>query len=302
MDTTHLSLCAGYGGLDLGLRRCLPDLRSVAYAEIDAFAIECLLARMESGSLDPAPLWPDVRTFPWDTFRHQVAVLSAGYPCQPFSTAGLRQGTNDPRHIWPSILDGIHAIEPSVCFFENVHGHLSLGLDVVLRDLQAAGYRSTFGLFSASEVGACHERKRLFILAHSMRERGFVQAQRIFSAVEDARGQSTARRTEDGWFCERCGQDVFGGCGCDHGESQCPACAEWTYPFVYEPGDGCSQCGEPFPNWADHTSWPVEPCVRGDDDGASHRVDRLRLLGNGVVPATAELAFRTLAGHLTLSP
>ena len=244
----HLSLCAGYGGLDLGLKRACPALRTIAYAEIEAFACECLLARMEAGQLDQAPIWTDVRTFPWDGFCDQVDILSAGYPCQPFSQAGLQLGSTDPRHLWPAIIQGIQIARPGLVFLENVHGHLALGLDAVLRDLQHAGYRSTFGLHSAAEVGACHERKRLFILANSVCERGQLSFERVVSAIKDVGSKSTARRTED--------------------------------------------------VWSDHTTWPVESCVRGNDDGPANRVDRLRLLGNGVVPATAELAFRYLCGNL----
>ena len=299
---THVSLCAGYGGIDLGLRRCIPSLRTIAYSEIEAFACEVLLARMEGGQIDAAPIWPDVRSFPWEQFRDRVDILSGGYPCQPFSAAGKRLGQEDPRHLWPSIARGISILRPRLCFFENVEGHISLGLREVIDDLDGLGYAATFGVFSAAELGACHERKRLFILAYSVRERGFLSPKGLLAAVEDFRGKSTARRTEDGWICERCGQDIFDGCECDHRESQCSSCAEWTYPFVYEPADGCSQCGQSFPSWSDHTSWPIESCVRGGDDGAANRVDRLRLLGNGVVPAVAERAFVTLLDELLAEP
>lgn len=163
--TTHLSLCSGYGGIDLGLRRAIPNLRTVAYAEIEAFAVENLLARMDGGSLDAAPIWPDIKTFPWESFRDRVDILSAGYPCQPFSAAGKRHGTEDPRHLWPYIADGVRILRPRVCFFENVEGHISLGLQEVIGELESMGYSVSWGIFSASEVGAPHQRKRVFILA-----------------------------------------------------------------------------------------------------------------------------------------
>lgn len=170
MDTTkavtHVSLCAGYGGIDLGLKRAIPDLRTIAFSEIEAFACANLVAKMEAGQLDPAPIWTNLKTFPWSSFRGKVGILSGGYPCQPFSAAGKRLGADDPRHLWPFIAAGIAAMRPRLCFFENVEGHISLGLKQVLRDLQGLGYRCTFGVFSASEVGATHQRKRLFILAH----------------------------------------------------------------------------------------------------------------------------------------
>jgi len=163
---THVSLCAGYGGIDLGLARAIPNLRTIAFSEIEAFACANLVAKMEKGLLDIAPIWTDLKTFPWAEFRDRVDILSGGYPCQPFSAAGKRLGTEDPRHLWPYISNGIAAMRPSVCFFENVEGHISLGLPDVIEDLGRMGYRSTWGIFSASEVGAPHQRKRVFIMAH----------------------------------------------------------------------------------------------------------------------------------------
>lgn len=170
MDTTkpvtHVSLCAGYGGIDLGLKRAISNLRTIAFSEIEAFACANLVAKMEAGCLDAAPIWTDVKTFPWEEFRGKVDILSGGYPCQPFSAAGKRLGKDDPRHLWPWIADGIRICRPAVCFFENVEGHISLGLREVIGELEEIGYRATWGVFSAAEVGAPHQRKRVFILAH----------------------------------------------------------------------------------------------------------------------------------------
>jgi DNA (cytosine-5)-methyltransferase 1 len=170
MDTTkaitHIGLCAGYGGIELGLKRAIPNLRSVALCEIEAFAIANLVSKMEAGLMDPAPIWPDLKTFPWAAFRDRVDILTGGYPCQPFSAAGQRRGKDDPRHLWPYIADGIRLLRPRCCFFENVEGHISLGLSDVIEDLAGMGYRTTWGIFSASECGAPHQRKRVFILAN----------------------------------------------------------------------------------------------------------------------------------------
>lgn len=176
MDTTkaitHLGLCAGYGGIELGLKRAIPSLRTIALCEIEAFAVANLVAKMEAGFMDPAPIWPNLKTFPWEAFRDRVDILTGGYPCQPFSAAGQRKGKQDPRHLWPWIADGIRLLRPRICFFENVEGHISLGLSDVIEDLAGMGYRTTWGIFSASEVGAPHQRKRVFILAHSAELRG----------------------------------------------------------------------------------------------------------------------------------
>lgn len=174
MDTpqtiTHVSLCAGYGGIDLGLKRAIPNLRTIAFSEIEGYACANLVSKMEAGLLDAAPIWTNLKTFPWADFSGKVDILSGGYPCQPFSAAGKRLGTEDPRHLWPFIANGIRLMRPRLCFFENVEGHISLGLRAVIEELGSLGYETTWGIFSASEVGAPHQRKRVFILAHLIDE------------------------------------------------------------------------------------------------------------------------------------
>ena len=246
---THLSLCTGYGGIDLGLNRVIRGMRTLAYAEIDAFAVEVLLARMEDGSLDPAPIWTDVRDFPWHLLHGSVDILSAGYPCQPFSHAGLRKGDNDERHLWPHIKRGIESVRPAIVFLENVEGHISMGLSSVISDLEELGYEAAWGIFSAEECGAPHRRNRVFIVAtDTLRERGQLPLEWLKPAIEDAGSDGTAWRAED---------------------------------------------------WSNITSWSIEPTICRIDDGITNRVDRLRILGNGVVPQTAALAFRTLLQEVT---
>ena len=154
MDNTGkfevLSLCAGYGGIELGLERLGLRLRTVAYVERESFAAGNLVAKIEEGKLAAAPVHSDVKTFPYERFRGLVDIMLAGYPCQPFSSAGNRKGTDDPRHLWPHIADGIAACQPSAVFFENVQGHVTLGLRDVLCDLGRMGYRTTWGMFSAA--------------------------------------------------------------------------------------------------------------------------------------------------------
>ncbi len=167
-----LSLCSGVGGLDLGLELATGGAaRVVCHVEREAFAAAVLAARMEEKALAAAPVWSDLRTFDGRPWRGVVDCITGGYPCQPFSFAGERRGADDPRHLWPSIARIVAEVEPALCFFENVGGHLSLGFDVVRDELQGMGFRVAAGLFSASEVGAPHRRERLFILAHRY-ERG----------------------------------------------------------------------------------------------------------------------------------
>jgi site-specific DNA-cytosine methylase len=174
---TVISFCSGYGGIERGLDLAGVKHRVLAYVEIEAFAIANLVNKMENGLIPPAPIYTDLKTFPAHIFRGCVDILTGGYPCQPFSAAGKRLGTEDPRHLWPYILDHINAIRPVRCFFENVEGHISLGLREVIDDLEGAGYRTTWGIFSAAEVGAPHQRKRVYILADSKSGEPWQQAQ-----------------------------------------------------------------------------------------------------------------------------
>ena len=173
-----ISLCAGVGGLDLGIHIAVPSYRTVCYVERDAYAAATLVARMEDAALDCAPLWDDVKTFNGKAWRGVVDIIHGGYPCQPFSVAGKKLGDKDPRHLWPHIARIVREIKPPICFFENVGGHLRLGFEQVHDDLRSMGYRVKAGLFTASEVGATHKRERLFILAYCegvFGERGFAQ-------------------------------------------------------------------------------------------------------------------------------
>jgi len=317
---THVSLCAGYGGIDLGLHRCIPNLRTIAYSEIEAFACELLLARMESGSLDAAPIWPDLKSFPWEKLRDRVDILSGGYPCQPFSSAGKRLGKDDPRHLWPYISDGVRILRPALCFFENVEGHITLGLRDVLDDLGRLGYRTTWGIFSASEVGAPHQRKRVFILAH--RSGAGLPRHRGLEHV----GLSEGRQAEEGCSSEggklgsagilwpsRPGQPQYGWEPprvVGNAKGQRPS-TRWTQ---YEglSGQLCSPgTSGAIGNASQYDGGQTEPALGRNADGPAggldyaqlcvagdNRVDELRLLGNGVVPATATRAFLTLIKEL----
>ena len=179
MDTTkinHLSLCSGYGGIDLGLRSVLPTVRTIAYVEIEAFAAGNLVEKMESKQLDEAPLWTNLKTFDARPFCGLVDILTGGFPCQPFSHAGQQKSTDDPRHLFPDIERIIMECKPRIIFLENVEGIISSKyggeegtsvLKYVLGRLEALGYRATASIFSAEECGAPHQRKRVFILAVS---------------------------------------------------------------------------------------------------------------------------------------
>lgn len=155
-------------GIAAGLRYLGRKPRVLAHVERDAFAAAVLLARMESEALEPSPVWAgnleDVRL---EQFHGCVDILCAGFPCQPHSMAGSRKGTDDARWIWPAIADCIRAVEPGLVLLENVSGlRSSGGFAPVLADLAALGFRVEWDSVRASDVGASHQRERVFILAY----------------------------------------------------------------------------------------------------------------------------------------
>ncbi|MBU2652629.1 MAG: DNA cytosine methyltransferase, partial [Bacteroidetes bacterium] len=128
-----IALCAGYGGLELGLHIAEPRYRTVCFVEREAHAAAALVTRMEDEAVDRAPVWDDVKSFDGRPWRGRVHILTAGYPCQPFSSSGRRRGTKDPRHLWPDVARIVGEAEPEWVFLENVLGHLDLGFSEVGR-------------------------------------------------------------------------------------------------------------------------------------------------------------------------
>lgn len=165
--STVLSLCTGYAGLEVGLKRAIGPVNVLAHVEIESFQCANLVSKMESGLLDAAPIWTDLTTFPAEIFSGRIDYLIGGYPCQDFSQAGKREGFEGKRgKLWGAVLRTVRLVRPRFCIFENVEGHITLGLDTVLSDLAELGYRFKVGLFAASEAGAPHQRNRVFILAY----------------------------------------------------------------------------------------------------------------------------------------
>ncbi|TFG46375.1 MAG: DNA cytosine methyltransferase [Candidatus Brocadiia bacterium] len=169
---TRISLCSGYDGIGLGLRRAVPNLRTVAYVERECYAVCNLVAKIQAELLDDAPIWDDVATFDGRPFAGLVDIIDAGVPCQPWSVAGKRKGTKDDRWIWDSIFRIIVEVQPKYVFLEEVPGFVGGGgLGFVLSDLAQAGFDAEWACFTAAEVGAPHKRQRLFIMAHRGRHK-----------------------------------------------------------------------------------------------------------------------------------
>ena len=279
-----LALCAGVGGLELGLSIACPGYRAVCVVEGEVYSAATLARRMEDGFLEPAPIYSDVRTFDGRPWRGVVDIISAGYPCQPFSTAGLGKGVDDPRHLWPEIARIVAETAPPLVFCENVPPHLSIGFDQVASDIGGMGYRVAAGVFSACAVGAPHLRERLFWLA--LADSGGDELRDIAE-----RGERTSQAAEQG--------DSEPG---DDGAAELLADAESSHARQH-----CNPAGDRHgPPLPEHIRpmlveggwWGAEPSVGRVADGVAHRVDRLRAIGNGVVPAVAARAFVTLLGEL----
>lgn len=339
MDNTKklrtISMCHGYGGIELGLEMAGESISHIAICEIEAFAVDLMVQKMEAGLIDPAPIWTDLKTMPMECFRSRVDLLVAGYPCQPFSSAGARRGTDDPRHLWPYVINWVRVVRPTRCFFENVEGHITLGLSTVLSDLEEAGYQTAWGIFSASEVGAPHQRKRVFILADSTGsglerttreslQRGIngppcSSEYELADSNGELWGQQTERRIDDsktGSTGEAMADTDSRGSWEDlmprelrtdrtKQSSRDCRCSRQTEGLEIQKWP--SRPGEPQHDWEPprtidgklNADW-VES-LQGLPvgwTGTGNRIDRLRLLGNGVVPQTAALAWKTLNKEL----
>ncbi|MBK5932445.1 DNA methyltransferase [Rhodovulum imhoffii] len=314
-----LSLCSGAGGLDLGLHLALPGYRTVGHVERDAYAAAILVARMEDAALDPAPVWDDVATFDGRPWRGAVDIVTAGYPCQPFSVAGKRRGADDPRHLWPHVARIVGEIDPPFVFLENVAHHLRLGFPEVAGGLVGMGYKLAAGLFTAAEVGAPHKRERLFILAHRERDHLADPSRLLGDALEWREPDG-----DDASLADAAGRRQQGDAEPDEPSQRDGAPAQRRVHALrrdadVDDADGAGSQGwrdEPREHAGERAAWPpgpgdadgwreflrhapdLEPSLRRGADGLAHRVDRLRLCGNGVVPLVAAHALRTLAAQL----
>lgn len=320
-----LALCAGVGGLDLGLKLAVPTYRAVCYVEREAYAAATIVARMEDAALEQAPIWDDVTTFDARPWRGIVDILTAGFPCQPFSQAGKLRGLSDERWLWTDILRIIDECGPERIFFENVPGLRKAGLRSIVRDLAARGYRVEWDMFSAQGVGAPHLRKRLFVLAH---RDGAGRA--TFGVTASGDPSTTEPRGEPEpvsraalehadefptWPPSAAG-DAAGNVADDesnvepHGAEQeeSEQLRSGILSASVAGGTGGEIGGRPLfpPRPDDLHTWgtvltenpALEPAVCGMAYGTSERMDRLRACGNGVVPLAAAYAYRTLSARI----
>lgn len=265
------------------------------------------------GSRVLAKHWPhvpnlgDVTKIDWSSVERPDLVCG-GYPCQPFSVAGSRRGTDDARHLWPHFADALRVLRPEWALLENVPGHLSLGFGDVLGDLADLGYDTEWECIPAAAVGAPHLRWRLFVVAHANRSRCDGNNRYPSSGRsrlrDDARGDARpegpgpggpvanadSRRWEEPQDIPAGEGFVFlgtdaGRCGHDVPVSDC-----FGRPGIQRPEESGMDA-----------AWEVEPGVGRVADGVPSRVDRLRCLGNAVVPQVAEWIGSRLLEHIGAS-
>jgi len=258
-----LSLFAGIGGIDLGLEST-GRFETVQFVEYEPFCQHILRRHWPD-----VPIWGDVKTFDPDSCG-DIDLLCGGYPCQPFSVAGKQKGTEDDRHLWPRMFEIIKHKRPTWVLCENVPGHVNLGLDQVLFDLESEGYSWQTFVLGAVAVDAPHRRQRLFIVANTDSEarrntRGSGETERELQPQEQAGSTLGSEAT---------------GCGGLRGEAEDVANTNGEglegQRIDIERRLGGMVDGVP--------SWLHEPDIPRVTTHQVGRTQRLKALGNAVVP------------------
>ena len=257
-----LDLFSGIGGFSLGLERT-GGFETVAFCEIDPFCRQVLEKHWPD-----VPIHEDVRDLTADAVGH-IDVITGGYPCQPFSLAGKRAGEEDDRHLWPEVKRLVAAIRPRWCLFENVFGHISMGLDEVLSDLDNEGYTAWPLVIPACAVDAPHRRNRVWIVGHT-------EHNGRNGAHTDAR---RAKEQQPGV------REVGEPTGTSSPFNVADPSSIHAQGFQNRPGEVESWGG---------SGWKPEPPVGRVANGIPRRVDRLKSLGNAVVPQIPEIIGRAI--------
>jgi len=298
----ELALFAGAGGGILGGK--LLGWKCVCAVEYEPAARRMLAARQDDGCLDPFPIWDDVRTFDGKPWRGLVDVVSGGFPCQDISAAGKGAGLDGERSgLWSEMSRIIGEVRPRYALVENSPVLTSRGLGVVLGDLAAMGYDARWGVLGAIDAGAPHKRERIWIVGYANSFDGRPGTGRqnreeachsgLQLADTERIGQpSESNRSIDGTPAETRKADQPRGSGEipdaqvsgleGHRNGAAVACARSRQ------GHAGSACG------ADGAWWESEPNVGRVAHGVASRVDRLRAIGNGQVPAVVRLAWDLL--------
>jgi DNA (cytosine-5)-methyltransferase 1 len=265
-NLNHIDLFSGIGGFALAARWC--GLTTVAFCEIEEFP-QRVLAKNFPG----VPIYDDVRTFPCEKYQRPY-LLTGGFPCQPYSVAGKRRGAEDDRALWPAMLEVIKATRPAWVLGENVAGFVSMGLDGCLSDLETAGYETTAFVIPACAVGARHRRDRVWIVANAQGEQD----------------QQRKRGNMDETPCGGEGLNTSFSVGGKIDVHPNGSGREELHPAAVadEPGQRTGELITAGPDWS------VESPFCGVAHGIPGRVDRLKGLGNAIVPQVAAEIIRAM--------
>lgn len=260
-----LDLFSGIGGITCAL---YGYVRPVAYCEIDRYSQGVLLSRMATLELPLAPIWDDVRTLRGAGLP-EIDIIYGGFPCQDISIAGNGVGLGGERSgLFFHIARLIKETNPRFVFLENVPAIRTRGLNSVIQTFAELGYDCRWTVVSAKEVGACHLRKRWFLLAHAMRDRGRLQSGR-------REWQIGAKKKNE-----------------SSNESPSRNVADANGSRLERP----DRCKQSFTKPCGYGEQLSEPSICRGVNGLSNRVDRIKGLGNAVVPAQARKAFMKLIG------
>jgi len=313
-----LDLFSGIGGFSLGLERT-GGFETVAFCEYAEFPRKVLAKHWPN-----VPIYPDVRELTAERLHAdglgRIDIICGGYPCQPFSYAGKRNGAEDDRHLWPEMRRLVETLRPAWVIGENVAGHITMGLDDVLADLDGLGYATQAFVIPACAVNAPHRRDRTWVVAYGPR----IQCDEQHDDTREQLGRRPSWSSEFG-NCDgaetlansnsarlKQGDEALAGRSSEqsdcrrlqsrenvsHANHQGPQ--GWVSHGIarsegwQEPGDGCA--AERGLEWCGSRDeqWTVEPAVGRVAYGISGRVDRLKALGNAVVPQIPELIGRAI--------
>ncbi len=264
MDKLYgLDLFSGIGGISKALEQWVS---TVAYCERDTYAQAVLLSRMASYDIDSAPIWDDVTSLR-GSMLPDIDIIYGGFPCQDISVAGNGAGLEGKRSgLFFEIIRLAQEIKPKFIFLENVPAIRTRGLDRVIQEFTQVGYDCRWTMLSAADIGANHKRERWFLLGHAASARLDQRLRETSGPVRNESGQPESERRSN---------DVAHAASEQNGR----VCLAGVQSHVADSG------------W-----WDVEPAVGRVVDGIPNRVDRLKCLGNAVVPAQAKAAFKELMG------
>ena len=309
----ELSLFSGIGCGVLGTKTL--GWRTIGYVEFNEYCQQVLAQRIKDGILDRAPIFGDINSFIEsgcaDQYRGFIDVLSAGFPCQPFSVAGRERAGRDDRNQWTTTLDTIRRTQPRYCLLENVPGLLSRKhryFEKILKDLSESGYDAKWKVISASELGAPHKRDRLWIRATLANP-----TSKLSNGIKDnsgivMEGEQISESGDSGWSnvvpnpnprhsiqpnqtLQAGWSTSYNGCENVSNPDSARLKERWRTEPVETQHTTLKRGGErQSPRW-----WSSEPSVGRVVDGCTNRVQRLKALGNGQVPIVARTAWEILA-------